>query len=87
MAKTTVTRQMLCELLLKEVREVPGLEGVSAITVHSLADSERENGANWSLAKFDPGLAEISTVEAALAHIGLYMQREYAIEDERFSGL
>ena len=87
MAKKTVTRQQLCELLLKEVRDVPGLESVSAVTVHWLADIQRENGANWSLAKFDPGLAETNTVEAALAEIGLYMQREYAIEDEQFTGL
>ncbi len=87
MAKTTVTRDQLCEMLLKEVREVPGLEGVSSITINPLADNERQNGANWSLAKVDPGHAEMDKVEAELVHIGLYMQREYAIEDERFSGL
>ena len=50
--------------------------------VHPLADSERENGANWSLAKIDPGVADINKVEAELAEIGLYMQREYAIEED-----
>jgi hypothetical protein len=80
MAKKTITPEQLCELLLKEVREVSGLESVSAINIRSLADSERENGANWSLTTFDPGFAERVIVEDALSHIGLYMQREYSIE-------
>jgi hypothetical protein len=87
MAKTTVTRHELCELLLKEIRDVSGLEGVSALEVQPLADGERENGANWSLGKYDPGLADVDTVESALAHIGHYMQRQYSIEEEQFSGL
>jgi hypothetical protein len=87
MAKKTVSQEQLCELLLKEVRDVSGLESVSSIQIRALADSERENGANWSLTTFDPGLAERVIVEDALSHIGLYMQREYSVEEQQFSGL
>lgn len=82
MAKKMVTRQQLCELLLKEVHLVSGLEGVTAVNVHLLAEGERENGANWSLANFNPGPAGMDSVEVALTEIGPRMQREYAVEEE-----
>jgi len=82
MAKKSVSREQLCELLLNEARKTPGLESVSAVNVHALADDKRENGANWSLADFNPGHADMASAEAALADIAPWMQREYALADE-----
>jgi len=67
--KTTMPVKQLCDLLLMQIQAVKGMETVSQVRIHPLTEGVLDNGANWSPAGFNPGRADIESVDLALRPI------------------
>jgi len=79
MAETRISRQDLERIILAELRNVPGCEGVADVTVAAIEG--RAGGPSWTVTRVDFGLCEGLWCATNLECIMRRMQAQYELAD------